>query len=73
MGRAVYGSWNDGSDIYKDKKGFFVVQWDLNAEKEYKRYLHGFKPSGPIAYIRSRTRSQQSKRRRTSKKHHVKK
>ncbi len=65
MGKAVYGSWNDGSDIYKDKKGFFIMQWDWDAEKEYKKYLPGFKPSGSIAYIRTRRRH--SKKRRTIK------
>lgn len=24
----VYGSWKDGSDIYKNNKGYFIVQYD---------------------------------------------
>ena len=34
----VYGSWKDGSDIYKDKEGYYVYQW--SAKKDiYKKYL----------------------------------
>ena len=34
----VYGSWKDGSDIYKDKEGYYIYQW--SAKKDiYKKYL----------------------------------
>ena len=75
----VYGSWNDGSDIYKDKKGFFVVQWNPHTENEYKKYLRGFKPTNrnelekELARIRSKTKRRQSKKHRTTKKSHAKK
>lgn len=29
----VYGSYKNGVDIYKDKKGFYVVQWNVNEKK----------------------------------------
>ena len=35
----VYDSWRDGSDIYKDSKGFYIIQWDTTKEQEYKKYL----------------------------------
>jgi hypothetical protein len=31
----VYGSWKDGSDIYKNKKGYFIIQYDLKKEMFY--------------------------------------
>lgn len=44
IGTVVYGSWKDGSDIYKDKKGYYVVQYDPKKNEEYKKYLKGWKP-----------------------------
>jgi hypothetical protein len=79
----VYGSWNDGSDIYKDKKGFYVEIFKSNADWEAnkltKKYLPNFKPTSQnelekeLALIRSKTKRRQSKKRRTTKKRHVKK
>lgn len=40
----IYGTYKDGGDIYKDKKGYYVVQWNPKTEKEYKKYLKSFKP-----------------------------
>jgi len=45
-GKIIYGSWNDGSDIYKDTKGYYIIQWDPVKETEYKKYLpKSWKPS----------------------------
>jgi hypothetical protein len=44
-GKVIYGSWKDGSDIYKDVKGYYVVQWNPVTEKEYKKHLKGWKPT----------------------------
>lgn len=38
-GKIVWGSWDDGSDVVKDKNGFYVMQWDVENNKEYKKYL----------------------------------
>jgi hypothetical protein len=38
-GKIVYGSWKDGSDIYKDKKGYYTIQWNPKTELSYKKYL----------------------------------
>jgi hypothetical protein len=37
--KIVYGSWNDGSDIYKGKKGYYTIQWNPKTEMSYKKYL----------------------------------
>ena len=38
-GKIVYGSWKDGSDIYKDQKGYYIVQWNPKTSMEYKKYI----------------------------------
>ena len=35
----VYGSYKNGEDIYKDKKGFYIVQWNMKEKKEVKKHL----------------------------------
>ena len=35
----VYGSYKNGEDIYKDKKGFYVVQWNMKEQKAVKKHL----------------------------------
>ncbi|MCJ7800870.1 MAG: hypothetical protein MUP82_00765 [Candidatus Marinimicrobia bacterium] len=37
--KIVYDSWKDGSDIYKDKKGYYTIQWNPKTEMSYKKYL----------------------------------
>jgi hypothetical protein len=44
--KLVYGTYKDGGDIYKDGKGYYVIQWDVKKQKEYKKYIKGFKPKG---------------------------
>jgi len=40
-----YGTWKDGSSVYKDKTGYYVV--DINEKGEnYKKYLKNWKPVG---------------------------
>lgn len=31
---AILGSYKDGSDIYKDKTGLYIVQWDPKKNSE---------------------------------------
>ena len=38
-GKIVYDSWKDGSDIYKDKEGYYVYQWSAKTKDIYKKYL----------------------------------
>lgn len=35
----VYGSYKNGEDIYKDKKGFYVVQWNVKEQKAVKKHF----------------------------------
>jgi hypothetical protein len=37
-GSIIYGSWKDGSDIYRDSKGYYIIQWDPT-KGEFKKYL----------------------------------
>jgi len=43
-GKIEYGTWRNGASIYKDKKGYFIVDWDPKSNKEYKKYLEKWKP-----------------------------
>jgi hypothetical protein len=45
MNGTVYGSYKDGSDIYKDNKGYYIFQYNVKLNKEYKKYMpKGWKP-----------------------------
>jgi hypothetical protein len=43
-GNIVYGTWKRGEDIYKDKNGYYIIQYDINKKIEYKKYLKKWKP-----------------------------
>ncbi len=43
-GSIVYGSWKDGSDIYKDSKGYYILQYDPKTDTIGKKHLKGWKP-----------------------------
>ena len=43
VGKIEYGTWKDGSSIYKDSKGYYYVA--VNAEGMYKKYLKSWKPA----------------------------
>ena len=30
MPKKVYDSWKDGSDVYKDKNGFYIIKYNPN-------------------------------------------
>tara|TARA_B100001287_G_scaffold271541_1_gene271978 strand:- start:2922 stop:5450 length:2529 start_codon:yes stop_codon:yes gene_type:complete len=44
IGKQDFGSWKNGSSVFKDKKGFYVVQWNPKKNEEYKKYLTKWKP-----------------------------
>ena len=45
-GKIVYGTWKNGSDIYKDQKGYYIVQWNPKTSMEYKKYMRtSWKPN----------------------------
>ena len=39
-----YGTYKNGSSVYKDKLGYYIYQWDTFKEVEYKKYLNNWKP-----------------------------
>lgn len=46
VGKREYGTWKDGSSIYKDKKGYYIVAVNNKAENPmYKKYLNKWRPT----------------------------
>lgn len=43
-GKIIYGTWKNGASIFKDRKGYFIVDWDEKTKKEFKKYLPKWKP-----------------------------
>jgi len=43
VGKKEYGTWKDGSSVYKDSKGYYIVAAGLNTPM-YKKYLKSWKP-----------------------------
>jgi hypothetical protein len=41
VGKKVYGSYKNGSDIYKDKTGYYVVKWNPRTQRPYKKRING--------------------------------
>ena len=39
----VFGSWKNGSDIYKDKNGFFIIDYNPQNNLEFKNYIKSLK------------------------------
>ena len=55
-----YGTWKDGSSVYKDKKGFYIyaISYEKNEKgDEYKKYLKKWKPTGILYLDRSKGRN----------------
>lgn len=46
-GKKEYGTWKNGSSVYKDTKGYYVVAVGLNTPM-YKKYLKGWKPEANV-------------------------
>jgi hypothetical protein len=48
-GDKMYGSWNDGSSVFKDRKGYYIVAVNPKSKPDesplYKKYLKKWKPS----------------------------
>ena len=45
IGNIDYGTWNDGSSIFKDNKGYYIININ-NKGEEFKKHLKKWKPSG---------------------------
>lgn len=66
-GKIVYDTWKDGSDVYKDKKGYYIVQWNPKTEMIYKKYLtKSWKPK-PNETKKRNKKSKVNKRTKTHK------
>jgi hypothetical protein len=45
VGNIEYGTWKNGSSIFKDSNGYYII--DINSKgEEYKKYLKNWKPTG---------------------------
>ena len=68
-GKIVYGTWKDGSDIYKDKKGYYIIQWNPKTSMEYKKYMRtSWKPN---KIKKTKTKKKKNKKRKTKKKNSI--
>lgn len=66
IGKEDFGTWKDGSSIFKDKKGFYVVQWNPKKNMEYKKYLNNWKPKSQknrLLLIKNKWHIKKSKKR----------
>jgi hypothetical protein len=41
-GKVIYGSYNDGSVVFKDRKGYYIVA--VTTGEPFKKYIKGWKP-----------------------------
>ena len=51
VGNVVYGSYKDGSDIYKDSKGYYIVSYNPVKNELYKKHLKSWKPAADTKTI----------------------
>ena len=47
-GKCVYGTWKDGNDIYKNKNGYYIIQYNPKNNKDYIKYVKNWK-SNPFS------------------------
>jgi hypothetical protein len=70
IGKEDFGTWKDGSSVFKDKKGFYVVQWDPKKNIEYKKYLNNWKPKPQedrLVLIKNKWKIKKSKKNKYTK------
>jgi hypothetical protein len=44
VGSTEYGTYSNGASVYKDRKGYYFVDYDPVSRKEYKHYLQNWRP-----------------------------
>jgi len=54
VGTKEYGTYKDGSSVYKDSRGFYIVQYNPKTSQDYKKYLKGWKHSAPTLCLTKR-------------------
>ena len=69
LGNIDYGSWKDGSSVFKDSKGYYIIQFNINKGKEYKKYLKKWKPprDSDVLYLDKTKKKWTSKKQKTKK------
>jgi hypothetical protein len=51
-GTVEYGTYKNGSSVYKDKTGYYIIDISDNGKgEEYKKYLKNWKPDGTKLYL----------------------
>ena len=64
LGKTSYGSYKN-SAVYKDRSGFYIVQWNKRIMRPYKKHIKGFKPNRS-----SKTRKALKKRGKKTRRNH---
>jgi hypothetical protein len=72
VGTKDYGTYKDGSSsVYKDSRGFYIVEYNLKTAQEYKKYIKGWKQTTPMLCLtKRRWRPCKKGTRRTKNRHH---
>lgn len=74
IGNIDYGSWKDGSSVFKDNKGYYILQFDINKGEEYKKYLKKWKPprDSDVLYLDKAKKKWTKQKRHKTKRHKTK-
>ena len=69
VGNIDYGSWKDGSSVFKDSKGYYIIQFNINKGNEYKKYLKKWRPprDSDVLYLDKTKKKWTSKKQKTKK------
>ena len=51
-----YGTYKDGSVVYKDTQGYYIYQWDNVKKVEYKKYLKNWHIHEPQLILDKKTK-----------------
>ena len=54
VGTKEYGTYKDGSSVYKDSRGFYIVQYNPASQSEYKKHLKGWKHAPTLCMTKRR-------------------
>lgn len=63
-----YGTYKDGSSVYKDKQGYYTYQWDNVRGVSYKKYLKNWHHRDPQLILDKKTKKWKIVKSKKSKK-----
>ena len=63
-----YGTYKDGSSVYKDKQGYYTYQWDNVRRDWYKKYLKNWHHSETQLILDKKTKKWKIVKSKKSKK-----